>query len=49
MSKQIKLLDLQSSKIISLYRLIGCNHLIVSIDGYDGTVHRGPFQLSRDG
>ena len=28
--------------------IFGHNPPIVSIDGYDGTVHRGPFQLSRD-
>ena len=26
----------------------GCNRPIVSIDGYDETVHDGPFQLSRN-
>ena len=39
---------LQSSKNISLYKLIGCNRPIVLIDSYDETVHRGSFQLSRD-
>ena len=28
--------------------IFGRNRSIVSIDGYDGMVHRGPFQLSRD-
>ena len=51
-SKQINCFDfqlecLQSSKNISLYRRIGRNRPIVSIDGYDGTVHHGPFQISR--
>ena len=35
-------------KNILFYRLFGHNCLIVLIDGYDRTVHRGPFQLSRD-
>ena len=39
---------LQKSKNASFYRLIGHNHPIVLIDGYDKTVHHGPFQLSRD-
>ena len=52
-NKQMKLLDfqlecLQSSKNISLYRLIGRNRPIFLIDGYDKTVYCGPFQLSRD-
>ena len=51
-SKQINCFDFQlecltKSKNISLHRQIGHNHLIVLIDGYDETVHRGPFQLSR--
>ena len=28
--------------------IFGRNRPIVLIDGYDGTIHRGPFQLSRD-
>ena len=32
---------------MSFYSTFGCNRPIVSIDGYDGTVHRGPFRLSR--
>ena len=52
MSKQINCFDfqlecLQSSKNMSFYSVFGRNRLIVSIDGYDGTVHRGPFCLSR--
>ena len=35
-------------KNTSFYRLFMRNRLIVSIDGYDGTVHRRPFQLSRN-
>ena len=35
------------SKNISFYSVFGRNRLIVSIDGYDETVHRGPFRLSR--
>ena len=51
MSKQIKLLDfqlgcLESSKNMSFYSTFGRNHPIVSIDGYDGMVHRGPFQIN---
>ena len=34
-------------KNIMFYRVFVRNRPIVSIDGYDGTVHRGPFQLSR--
>ena len=30
-----------------VYRNFGRNRLIETIDGYDGTVHRGLFQLSR--
>ena len=32
----------------AFYRAKFRNRLIVSIDGYDETVHRGPFQLSHD-
>ena len=32
-------------KNILFYRLFGRNRPIVLIDGYDGTVHRGPFQI----
>ena len=51
-SKQIKFLDfqlecLQSSKNRSFYSIFGRNRLIVSIDGYDRTVLRGPFQKCR--
>ena len=35
-------------KNMSFYRASFRNRPIVSIDGYDETVHRGPFQLSRD-
>ena len=34
-------------KNTSIYTKFGRNRLIVSIDGYDETVHRGPFRLSR--
>ena len=34
-------------KNILFYRAFGRNRPIISIDGYDGTVHRGPFRLSR--
>ena len=36
-----------STKNTSIYTKFGRNHPIVSIDGYDETVHRGPFQISR--
>ena len=50
--KHIKLLDfqlecLESSKNRSFYSTFGRNRPIVLIDGYDGTVHRGPFQTCR--
>ena len=32
----------------AFYRANFCNRPIVSIDGYDETVYRGPFRLSRD-
>ena len=35
------------SKNILFYSVFGRNRPIVSIDSYDGTVHRGPFRLSR--
>ena len=34
-------------KNMSIYTKFGRNRPIVSIDGYDETVHRGPFQISR--
>ena len=34
-------------KNMSICTKFGRNRLIVSIDGYDETVHRGPFQISR--
>ena len=33
-------------KNTSFYRDFGHNRPIKMIDGYDGTVHRGPFQIS---
>ena len=33
-------------KNTSFYRKFGCNRLIEMINGYDETVHRGPFQKS---
>ena len=47
-SKQINCFDfqlecLQSSKNISLYRVFYRNRPIETIDGYDETVHDGPF------
>ena len=38
---------LQKTKNTSFYSIFGRNRLIVLIDGYDETVHCGPFQLSR--
>ena len=34
-------------KNMSFYRAFDHNRPIKTIDGYDGTVHRGPFQISR--
>ena len=47
-SKQINLLDFKlkcitNQKNISFYRVFGRNRPIETIDGYDETVHRGPF------
>ena len=39
---------LTNVKNTSFYRAKFRNRPIVSIDGYDGTVHDGPFQLSRN-
>ena len=36
------------SKNKPFYSNFGRNRPIVSIDGYDETVHHGPFQLCRD-
>ena len=44
---EILLECLQRTKNTSFYSVFGRNRLIVSIDGYDGTVHRGLFQISR--
>ena len=33
---------------MSFYRVFGRNRPIETIDGYDETVHRGPFWLSRN-
>ena len=38
---------LRTSEEYSIYTKFGCNRPIETIDGYDGTVHRGPFRLSR--
>ena len=35
------------SKNKSFYRAFDRNRPIEKVDGYDGTVHRGPFRLSR--
>ena len=45
---EILLECLQRTKNTSFYSIFGHNRPIVSIDGYDETVHCGPFQLSRD-
>ena len=39
---------LKNVKNTCIYRAFDCNRPIKTIDGYDETVHRGPFQLSRD-
>ena len=39
---------LKNVKNMPFYRAKICNRSIKAIDGYDETVHRGPFQLSRD-
>ena len=39
---------LKNVKNTSIYRASDRNRPIKTIDGYDETVHRGPFQLSRD-
>ena len=39
---------LKNVKNTSIYRAFDRNRPIKTIDGYDETVHRGPFQLSRD-
>ena len=38
---------LTTTKNMYFYRVFDRNRLIKMIDGYDGTVHRGPFQISR--
>ena len=38
---------LQLSKNISLYRVFYRNRPIETFDGYDETVHRGPFRICR--
>ena len=50
MSKQINWIDfylecIKNRKNISFYRVFGHNRMIKMIDGYDETVHRGPFRL----
>ena len=52
MSRQLNYIEfqlgcLESSKNRSFYITFGRNRPIVSIDGYDGTVHRGPFKTCR--
>ena len=44
---EIQLGCLQMSKNISLYRAFDRNRPIKTIDGYDETVHRGPFRICR--
>ena len=49
MSKQINWIDfklecLQIRRTCLIYKLFGRNRPIETIDSYDGTVHRGPFQ-----
>ena len=49
-SRQINLFDFHSNALerrrTQFYSTFGRNRLIETIDGYDGTVHRGPFQKS---
>ena len=52
MSKQINWIDFylecfRKRKNISIYISFGRNRPIKTINGYDETVHGGPFQLSR--
>ena len=51
-SRQFNLIEIQLecftiAKNSSFYSNFGRNRPIVSIDGYNETVHRGPFQISR--
>ena len=51
-SRQINCFDFQLEwftirKNTSFYRNFGCNRPIQTIDGYDETVHCGPFQKYR--
>ena len=53
MSRQFNWIEISTQmlrivKNILFYRLFGRNRPIILIVGYDGTVHHGPFQLSRD-
>ena len=53
MSRQVNLIEIQlecfrTTKNKSIYRAFDRNRPIKTIDGYDETVHHGPFQLSRD-
>ena len=50
-SRRFNLIEIQlecftTTKNTSFYRVFGRNRPIVSIDGYDEMVHRGPLQLS---
>ena len=53
MSRQLNLLEI-STRILtfvknkSIYRAFDRNRPIETIDGYDATVHHGPFRLCRD-
>ena len=46
-SRQFPTRMLRTSKNRSFYSTFWCNRPIETIDDYDGTVHRGPFQKSR--
>ena len=53
MSRQLNFLEISTRMLtfvmnISLYRAFALNRPIKTIDGYDETVHRGLFRLSRD-
>ena len=52
MSRQLNWIEIQLGcfrivKNILFYSVFGRNRPIETIDSYAGTVHRGPFQLSR--
>ena len=53
MSRQLNWIEISTRMLTNdeehlVCRAFGRNRPIVSIDSYDGTVHRGLFRLSRD-